>query len=200
MLEVNQRLKGTGRGLRVSWLVMILSGRPIPEDHRRVQDGKSVSVSYSLHVFTIPFCKYPWFFWRISICGEDVFWDEEDVATTVQQKNRQFVWPNDAVTLLVMGGTLVMNCWILNSKNQKTTSKTHQNSRKITSQSTLSYIFFVMVERYHVSRFIGTPMLCFSGGWEMGRNFLSAMNDQDVFEISTCHPVKHKQVNGIKAV
>ena len=34
----------------------------------------------------------------------------------------------------------------------------------------------------------------------MGRNFSSAMNDQDVFEISTCHPVKHKQVNGIKAV
>lgn len=45
MLEVNQRLKGTGRGLRVSWLVMILFGRPIPEDHRHVRDGKYVSVS-----------------------------------------------------------------------------------------------------------------------------------------------------------
>ncbi len=81
--------------------------------------------------------------------------------------------------------------------------KPHQNSRR--SPVDLLCIFFVMVERYHVSRFIGTPRHLFFR-WGTGMNyeeFLECHKRPGCSWNSPCQFVTlstHKQVNGIRAV
>ena len=66
-----------------------------------------------------------------------------------------------------------MNCWILKFKESNNDIKKHIKTVERSPVNLLChYIFFVMVERYHVSRFIGTPRLLFFRWLRDGEEFL----------------------------